>query len=435
PSPRVPGKKKTCTENARIDEAIGALKELWKLLRLKSKLVDVYPTYEQTTNTIDLILEEFISKVWTQKIAGKGDGDSEFSRHEVCALAEEIIRKSDHARAHFSAQFDYWFIDEFQDTSPRQTQLLTEWIGSTPHFVVGDPQQSIYLFRGARPYVFHEKHREMLKQGAREFNLLRNYRSQPEIIHFVNDYFSERPGFSPMETRPNHDVNSQVLKQAQTPVQYWNMAVNSGDAIGEMEDHESEEGGDLQNDRRLIGAAIRAKSLQVLGARWSEIAVLTYTNSQSERVLQFLRDQGIPARLEGTADFFTTALAMELAAVVRFMLVPNHNENFLALCRTPELGLSDQLLGDLMFEIRKKEFRSESHPESLFQFFVRCGQSAIAETKDYDELTPGPMAVPISVPERSLQVILETFSMAKSAGILHALWNWIHQLGILSREA
>jgi ATP-dependent exoDNAse (exonuclease V) beta subunit len=45
------------------------------------------------------------------------------------------------------------------------------------------------------------------------------------------------------------------------------------------------------------------------------------------------------------------------------------------------------------------------------------------------------MAVPISVPERSLQVILETLSMAKSAGVIHALWNWIHQLGILSREA
>ena len=69
-------------------------------------------------------------------------------------FSASVLKASpDRVRA-YAGPYDYWVIDEFQDTSPLQVELLSELIGDKPYYIVGDPQQSIYLFRGARSEVF-----------------------------------------------------------------------------------------------------------------------------------------------------------------------------------------------------------------------------------------------------------------------------------------
>ncbi len=83
------------------------------------------------------------------------------SMADLETLSYKIMKDSPESAFKFSQEWDFWMVDEYQDTSPVQVQLLRYLIGAKPTFVVGDPQQSIYLFRGARSEVFQEKsHRD-----------------------------------------------------------------------------------------------------------------------------------------------------------------------------------------------------------------------------------------------------------------------------------
>jgi superfamily I DNA/RNA helicase len=77
--------------------------------------------------------------------------------------------------------FTYLLIDEFQDTNPVQRKLVRRWsTGGKNIFVIGDPDQSIYGFRGARSSCFSELQQDF--PALRIITLRKNYRSTPEII-------------------------------------------------------------------------------------------------------------------------------------------------------------------------------------------------------------------------------------------------------------
>ncbi|HEX5472572.1 MAG TPA: UvrD-helicase domain-containing protein, partial [Lacipirellulaceae bacterium] len=84
-------------------------------------------------------------------------------------------------------------VDEFQDTDQLQVDLVTSLCGkhfdAGRLFFVGDFKQSIYRFRGAEPGVFRELRSRVNKQGRLPLTL--NFRSQPEILHFVNALFCD----------------------------------------------------------------------------------------------------------------------------------------------------------------------------------------------------------------------------------------------------
>ncbi len=104
----------------------------------------------------------------------------------------------------FDEKNDYIFVDEFQDTNILQWEIVRklaeEWLsgygakaekgGSYGMFLVGDRKQSIYKFRGAEGKVFDDA-KTALGEYCREEKLLKNYRSAPGIINFVNEVFKD----------------------------------------------------------------------------------------------------------------------------------------------------------------------------------------------------------------------------------------------------
>ncbi|MBI4373969.1 MAG: UvrD-helicase domain-containing protein, partial [Deltaproteobacteria bacterium] len=85
-------------------------------------------------------------------------------------------------------EFQWLFVDEFQDTSPIQWEVIERLHepGQNHLVIVGDPRQSIYRFRGARPHLFWEAMKHIEKSGGSLFHLDENFRSAPDIISFVN---------------------------------------------------------------------------------------------------------------------------------------------------------------------------------------------------------------------------------------------------------
>lgn len=90
-------------------------------------------------------------------------------------------------------QYKYIMVDEFQDNNPVQEKIIEE-LGENEDiniFLVGDPKQSIYRFRGADVKVFNRQKGEIKKRDGEIYKLSKNFRSRPSILRFVNYLFEQ----------------------------------------------------------------------------------------------------------------------------------------------------------------------------------------------------------------------------------------------------
>lgn len=107
-------------------------------------------------------------------------------------VARDLLQEHEHVRIAWAERFALLMVDEFQDTNPRQLELL-ELLDRDNLFTVGDPQQSIYGFRHAEVELFRERRERLAEQGA-ALALTRNFRSCPAILAAVDRVFGERLG-------------------------------------------------------------------------------------------------------------------------------------------------------------------------------------------------------------------------------------------------
>ena len=146
----------------------------------------------------------------------------DFSDMQLRACA--LLKADQQVRRAVKASIGVLLVDEFQDTNPIQrdlTLLLSEtreeeisWsleaeavpddltLGDRCLFVVGDPKQSIYNFRGAEVSVFSEVEKLLLAQDGQLFSLTTSYRSRPTLVEAGNTYFAELLSWREEEDKP-----------------------------------------------------------------------------------------------------------------------------------------------------------------------------------------------------------------------------------------
>ncbi len=113
---------------------------------------------------------------------------------DLLAKARELIRGDEDVRRHLQRKFRRIFVDEFQDTDPIQADIVLLLAGGEPGklFIVGDPKQAIYRFRGTDVGTYWRVRDELERQGGRTLQLTTSYRSVPSIQHFVNAAFGRQ---------------------------------------------------------------------------------------------------------------------------------------------------------------------------------------------------------------------------------------------------
>lgn len=111
---------------------------------------------------------------------------------DLLVKTRDLLRNSPEVRADAAASIDALLVDEFQDTDGIQAEIVELLAGDGLEtgklFVVGDKKQSIYRFRGADPAVFDARRNGLPTAGR--LSLTHNFRSQPEVINFVNSIFA-----------------------------------------------------------------------------------------------------------------------------------------------------------------------------------------------------------------------------------------------------
>jgi len=113
---------------------------------------------------------------------------------DLLARARDLIRDDAAVRQHLQRAFRRIFVDEFQDTDPIQAEILLLLAGGEPGklFIVGDPKQAIYRFRGTDVETYWRVRDLLEAQGGRTLQLTTSYRSVPPIQRFVNAAFERQ---------------------------------------------------------------------------------------------------------------------------------------------------------------------------------------------------------------------------------------------------
>ncbi|GAA3539617.1 ATP-dependent helicase [Nocardioides daeguensis] len=192
---------------------------------------------------------------------------------DVLLLTAGVLASDERVAAQVRRQYKWFVVDEFQDVSPLQSALLDLWLGGRDELcVVGDPAQTIYSFAGADADYLRDFPQRY--PGTTSIELVRNYRSTPQIVETANTLLSGTPSAG---------VELRSQQKSGSPVRW----VGEPDEVAEAR-----------------SVADRILRLQRAGTAYGEMAVLFRINAQSETFEDALADRGIPYIVRGAARFF-----------------------------------------------------------------------------------------------------------------------------------
>ena len=238
---------------------------------------------------------------------------------ELLLRSLELIRDNDELRAHYQQRFRHILVDEFQDTNTIQYAFLRLMAGSTGKlFAVGDDDQSIYGWRGAKV--------ENLQQLSKHFvdtqtiKLEQNYRSTSNILNSANALINHNDG--------------RLGKQLWT---------DSGE--GELIDVYAAY--NEIDEARYIGD--RIKQWVDEGGRRDECAILYRSNAQSRVMEEEMIQRSMPYRVYGGLRFFERAEIKDALAYMRLCSNRHDDPSFERVVNTPTRGIGERTV-ELMRE-------------------------------------------------------------------------------------
>ena len=203
---------------------------------------------------------------------------------DVLLLCTGMLRAEPRALAHVHQQYRFFTVDEYQDISRLQQELLDTWLGERSDLcVVGDPNQTIYSFSGASASFLENF--DSRYPDANVISLTKNYRSSAEIISLANRVRGNQK-LEPLEAIRPKGSKPEVLE--------FNSKEQESDWV-----------------------AGRIKDLLSSGTKASQIAVLYRINSQSEQIENALAKAGVEYQVRGGARYFSRPEIISAVRLIR----------------------------------------------------------------------------------------------------------------------
>ena len=243
---------------------------------------------------------------------------------ELLLRAHELLRDNPALLAHYRARFGDLLVDEFQDTNAIQYAFVRVLAGDSGRvFVVGDDDQAIYGWRGARVENVQQFLRDF--PGARTIRLEQNYRSTANILNAANAVISHNP--------------DRIGKQLWTD-------------SGEGEPVDVYAAYNEMDEARFVVERIRQWVRE--GGSWSEAAVLYRSNAQSRALEEVLLAEQVPYRVYGGMRFFERAEIKDTLAYLRLVANRGDDAAFERTVNTPVRGIGDRTLDEVRRRARER---------------------------------------------------------------------------------
>jgi len=238
---------------------------------------------------------------------------------ELLLRSYELMRDQEPLREHYRRRFHHLLVDEFQDTNRLQYRWLQMFAPPGTGqgvFAVGDDDQSIYAFRGARVGNMADFEREYRVDHV--VKLERNYRSAGNILDAANELISHN----------THRLGKNLRTEAGPgePVRVHEATSDYAEAQWLLEE--------LQQLHRA-------------GMARSETALLYRSNAQSRVLESALFNAGVPYRVYGGLRFFERAEVKHALAYLRLLENPNDDTSYLRVVNFPARGIGGRTIEQL----------------------------------------------------------------------------------------
>jgi ATP-dependent DNA helicase Rep len=303
-----------------IKEDIGEADDIrWQISRWKNDFLNPEQVMQQATDELEQRSARLYEQYQRQiKAYNAVDFD------DLIVLPVQLFQKYPEVLESWQRRLRYLLVDEYQDTNACQYQLIRQLCGIRGALTaVGDDDQSIYAWRGARPENIVQLQQDY--PTLKVIKLEQNYRSTKRILESANHLIAHNP----------HMFEKKL----------WS-TLGEGDPILVMPcrsvEHEAE---------KVVGEIMKRHFRE--RAQYKDFAILYRGNHQSRVFETLLRQQNIPYQITGGTSFFERTEVKDILAYLRLISNPNDDAAFLRIINTPrrEIGTSTlEKLGEYAHE-------------------------------------------------------------------------------------
>lgn len=235
---------------------------------------------------------------------------------DLISLTVYILDEYLPIRDKYAEMFNYIMIDEFQDTNRLQYRLVNLLASVTKNvFIVGDINQSIYSFRGARV--------ENVNSFKKTYNptiikLEKNYRSTSMILNIANDIISKNKSFINMQLYTDNEEGRKA--------EFYQADSNFGE---------------------VLHIVSEIKKLKALGYNYNDMAILYRMNSLSLNFENEFVKHNIPYIIYGGVGYYSRKEIKDIIAYLRLMVDPTDDFSFKRIVNVPKRKIGDKVVENL----------------------------------------------------------------------------------------
>ncbi len=297
------------------DDSVSIIKEIMKNLNIdikeypakyvksyisKRKNEDTVAIDENKIRVLELVYSNYQSSLFR-------DGLVDFD--DLLLLTYRLFVEFPNILEYYQDKFQYIMIDEFQDTNALQYKLVLLLSNKYKNiFIVGDQDQSIYSFRGAKVENINYFLRDF--KNCKKIILNQNYRSTQNILTIANSVIKNN------ENRVKKDLFSDNGKGSLVTYNRLQSAYEENTYI-------------VSEIDRLIRK----------GFRYKDIAIFYRTNSMSRNLEEIFTRMGVPYVIYGGLPFFSRKEIKDIIGYLRLMIHPNNSWAFKRVYNTPKRGI------------------------------------------------------------------------------------------------
>ena len=278
---------------------------------------------------------------------------------EIIAKTHNLLLTKKAVRQEIKLSYDNIFIDEFQDTDPIQGEIMlflaekldtfaTCWqdliLEQGKLFIVGDPKQSIYRFRGADISAYQEFCNLLTRQGAQTCVLQNNFRSASEIIEYVNTFgknqikFKENCQAEYKEIYPSKQFNNAKVElhlyKDSKDITKQNARIAHAECIAKW----------------IAGNVGKATKSDDTPLEYKDIALLLPTATDVNIFLNALKENNIPYNVEEDKNFYSSQEILDLINILKVLKDTQDKIALLGILRSPVCLAEDEILVTLSKE-------------------------------------------------------------------------------------
>lgn len=274
-----------------------------------------------------------------------GDAAAVVTFGDLLARAAHLVETDRGVRDRLRRRTKQILVDEFQDTDDVQVRIvralaLGEGPGPPGLFLVGDPKQSIYGFRGADLAAYDGFVAEALRSGDGPLELVQNFRSTPRVLDAVRR-FVEPVMIAERGVQPPFQALVPIGAASGPEVELWTTwarppAAKTGAATT------------VGAARRLEAAelvrSLRARAEADERLAWRDVAILSRSRTGLDACFEALRAAGIPYQVEGDRSYYRRREVVDAAAILGAIVDPGDTLSLVAYLRSSACGLPDAVL-------------------------------------------------------------------------------------------